>query len=548
MSHYDSLSMDEYVRQRNRFFYWFNKAQGSSIIPDGSALLDSLMQSYHINNSLVESYLTTAREDSALFSDFKIADLRPFKNKLRQICLELVGVNQNQIVRENQALKDDMDNKVRLVIYIGLLIVLSLALRFMFQVTNSVIKPVEKLTQNLRLIGMGMINPKIDITTNNELVELTSEFNKMTERWRLYERMNVQQMLTEKQKTEALVESLTEPIIATNENDEIILMNQAAADVFDNHVYQWRDKSVPEIILNEQLVNVLQTDTAQTHAASGSDVLITIEKAGQHLYFRPRQTKIVDAQGNVQGMVTLFHDIIRFKKLDEMKSDFIATVSHEFCTPLTSLNMTVDILSQQVVGPVNDQQGELLSAAKKDCDRLIKLVRELLDLSRLESGRYIMKLEPLNLHQVMNEFIGPLNLVVNDKKILLKIYISEALPLIHGDRQQLSWVITNLINNALRYTPEHGTIRLSAAQNDGMITIQVSDTGKGIPKEALATIFEKFVQIKKSSETTPGSVGLGLAIARQVVEQHGGAIWVDSEPGIGSTFTFTLPIQRMKNG
>jgi signal transduction histidine kinase len=227
-----------------------------------------------------------------------------------------------------------------------------------------------------------------------------------------------------------------------------------------------------------------------------------------------------------------------------MKSELMATVSHEFRTPLTSINMTIDILQEEIIGRINSQQRELLQAAKDDSIRLIKLVKELLDLSRLESGKYQMKMDQVSLQQLVTESLKPLTLLMKEKQIDLEVNIDHNFPIFWGDQQQLSWAIINLVNNALRYTPQHGKITIAAEQKNGEIYVHIADTGRGIPKEALETIFEKFVQFKEPTDSTPGSVGLGLAITKQVVEAHGGKIWVESEPGRGSTFTFTMPIAR----
>jgi len=271
------------------------------------------------------------------------------------------------------------------------------------------------------------------------------------------------------------------------------------------------------------------------------DPLFAFTRNDLKLYFRPRQAHIVDEYGNIQGVVTLLQDVTRFKDLDRMKSEFIATVSHELRTPLTSLSMGIDILSQEVLGSVNQRQKDLLIAAKDDSERLRKLVKELLDLSKLESGKYEMKKEFVDFRQLAIDAMRPLRLPFEEKKIELELNIPEHLPVLSADPHQLGWVVTNLLSNALRYTDAGGTVKLTAKDDKQNILVAVADTGHGIPEENLETVFDKFVQVKSSTETTPGSVGLGLAIAREVVEAHGGRIWVESRVGVGSTFFFTIP-------
>jgi len=272
------------------------------------------------------------------------------------------------------------------------------------------------------------------------------------------------------------------------------------------------------------------------------DPLLSIQQPGEQiLYFRPRQTTIIDESNNILGVVTLLQDVTRFKNLDRMKSEFIATVSHELRTPLTSINMAVDILSQEVLGNVNESQKDMLATAKDDCERLTKLVKELLDLSRLESGKYELKRESINLRSVVEEALKPLRLQFREKRIRLETDIAQDTPEVPGDHQQLSWVITNLVSNALRYTPADGKVTIHSDIAGDSVRVSVSDSGRGIPADAIEVIFDKFVQVKRSTDATPGSVGLGLAIAKEVVEAHGGTIWVESSMGHGSTFFFTIP-------
>ena len=209
--------------------------------------------------------------------------------------------------------------------------------------------------------------------------------------------------------------------------------------------------------------------------------------------------------------------------------------------------MAVDILSQEVLGGVNEPQKDMLATAKDDCERLTKLVKELLDMSRLESGRYELKRESINFRSVVEESLKPLRLQFREKGIRLEADIPLDTPEVPGDHQQLSWVLTNLVSNALRYTPADGTVTIHAATAGDCVQVSVSDSGRGIPADAIEVIFDKFVQVKQSTDATPGSVGLGLAIAKEVVEAHGGKIWVESSMGQGSTFFFTVPRPKRNN-
>jgi signal transduction histidine kinase len=544
LSRFDPQNLDYLHKQKDRFLHGYQLARETALSIQESVILDSIFQVYSKYLSKSQTFFELAKNKNSTTLTFQIKNILPLRQKLQKLCLELLEVNQVQIVGTNLAVKKVADKKVIIALIALSILAILLALGFYLRFNRNVIRPALTLSKNLRQISSGHLNPKIDITSDDELADLSMEFNKMTERLQAYEKMNIQQIIAEKAKSEELVKSLREPIIVTNENYEIMLMNQAAIDMLEIHTAQWQNKPIQEVVTDERLAKFLTADAKRREEIVHTDFVISLVRGDKTLDYRPRQTIIPVEQGRFLWLVTLFQDVTRFKQLDRMKSELMATVSHEFRTPLTSINMTIDILQEEIIGKINPQQRELLKAAKDDSLRLIKLVKELLDLSRLESGKYQMKMDQVSLQQLVNESLKPLTLLMKQKQIDLEVNIDDNFPIFWGDQQQLSWAVINLVNNAVRYTPQHGKITIAAEQKNGEIHVHVSDTGRGIPKEELETIFEKFVQLKEPTDSTPGSVGLGLAITKQVVEAHGGKIWVESEFGRGSTFTFTMPIAR----
>jgi len=536
------LAYISYQRSRDRFLNWYQRALAADLPQPDKAILDSMIYTYKAYLTNSEAFYTLCKQNSPLARPFHMESIVPVEQRLRGQCLRLIEVTQALTTSAVDLARDAM-NRSMILIAVAALISIFFAFWSNAQVSRNVIRPASTLARTIRLISRGQLNQKIDITTNDEFAELSSEFNKMTERLRTYEEMDIHQLIAEKNKSETIVTSIDEPLIVTDAEHKVVLMNLTAAQMLGNPATGMEGRPVEEVVADTRLRRLLLASEEQLRETAHSDFLLKLENGKNTIYYRPRQTIIVDETGQNQGIVTLFEDVTRFKDLERLKTEFIATVSHEFRTPLTSINMTIDILSQQLLGPVSAQQAELLTNAKEDCGRLTKLVRELLDLSRLETGHHQMKMVPLNLAKIVQEAIGPLRLPFRNKEIRLTSEV-EGMPAFLGDPQQLSYVFTNLLSNALRHTPAGGEVRISAAAEPEEIRVAVADNGSGIPLEAQASIFEKFVQVRKESETTPGSVGLGLAIARQVVHAHGGRIWVESEPGQGSTFYFTLPLTR----
>jgi PAS domain S-box-containing protein len=534
-----------YVRfsiYRTGFLGWLGKANQSGQSDREKNVLDRISQDYSQYNQLSDSlyHLLQIRGQTRAASNLKSRVIRPVFDSLKEGCFEYLAINQDAMTLTEGRLNQTASDATLTVITISIVAVF-LSFFTSVRFIRSIILPAEKLTRSVRKISSGHLNQKIDVNTDDEIGELSREFNKMTERLRTYEQMNIQQLIAEKKKSETIVESIADPVIVTDKDGVLVLMNQAAATVFEVRGTDWQGKAVREVVGNQSWAEVMELGSTRRIEQEHSDPLFAFTRNDLKLYFRPRQAHIVDEHGNIQGVVTLLQDVTRFKDLDRMKSEFIATVSHELRTPLTSLSMGIDILSQGVVGSVNQRQKDLLVAAKDDSERLRKLVKELLDLSKLESGKYELKKELVDFRRLVADAVRPLRLPFDEKQIRLELNIPEHLPALSADPHQLTWVVTNLLSNALRYTDTGGKVQLTAKEEKEGLFVAVTDTGHGIPRENLETVFDKFVQVKSSTETTPGSVGLGLAIAREVVEAHGGRIWVESQMGVGSTFFFTIP-------
>jgi NtrC-family two-component system sensor histidine kinase KinB len=380
------------------------------------------------------------------------------------------------------------------------------------------------------------------VLSDDEIGQLSREFNKMTERLRQYDQINIDTLLSEKRKSEVIVDSITDGLIMTDASSTILHVNRLVADLFGFDEMSAIGRPAADMVHDERLLALLRAPVdASVQVDDRRLSFIQIEREGTTYFFRPKVTVLRSPDGELYGVLLLMQDITQFKELDRLKSDFIATVSHEFRTPVTSINMSVDILDQQLLGPLTSKQKELVASAKEDCYRLTKLARELLQLSKLESGRVQVRDETLNMHDLVEATLRPLRIQFKEKKVTLEANVPSSLPTFVADEQQLSWVVTNLVTNALKYTPEGGSVVVRGMEEAAGLRLEVRDTGVGIAREHLDRIFDKFVQVRNTAGTTPGSVGLGLAIAKEIVEMYGGRIWVESEVGQGSMFAFVLP-------
>jgi NtrC-family two-component system sensor histidine kinase KinB len=534
------------------FFYWEEQATRSISVPLQASTLDSIRGVYRQYLALAD--LMQARILQGAFEDaiqYYYTNIRPTSDRLRELCFTLFEINQTAM-HNAETRTHTIANQTAYGTMITSIVTLILSVGAALWLIKVLIKPAEQLTQTVSKIGKGKLDLKIDVLSDDEIGQLSREFNKMTERLRRFELMNIEQIISEKRKSEAIVESISDALIVTDANLGILHLNKAAADLLNIRVDEAVRKKASEVVTDERILALIRDAAGADHnrdsrGANGrvndrDFTYLHVEHGGRDYYFRPKTTRIFDNEGRLYGIVTLLQDVTQFKELDRMKSDFIATLSHEFKTPLTSINMSIDILKQGILGDLNQRQKELIESTKEDSMRLTKLAKELLQLSKLESGKLQFRNVELSIRSVIEFSVRPLSLQFQEKGVALELDVPDGLPPLIADEQQISWVITNLVTNALKYTDGGGRVTIRARAEHASVVVSVEDTGQGIAPEHLNDIFDKFVQVQRTSDYTPGSVGLGLAIAKEIVDAYGGRIWVESQQGKGSTFTFVLPL------
>jgi PAS domain S-box-containing protein len=528
----------QFMEAKDEFYQLFHQAKENQDLPDAKPILENVRSTY-------EGYLlvTDSLTQLALHGDVREAKsfyyntVRPFSQRLTDNCFWLIEENQVQMNSVAAQTKTTSDEAIIAILFASFLAT-ALSIATMIRFTKRIIEPAERLTETVHKIGRGRLDLKLDINTNDEVGELSREFNKMTERLRKFEELNIEKILSEKKKSETIVESISDAIIVCDSDLNIQLMNHSAEQLLNVNEHEVLGKPLDQSVSDERVLKIFRR---RQDPQILNQPYILFQHNNRYVYMRPRVSDIPAPHGQSGGVVLVLQDVTQFKELDKMKSDFMAAVSHEFRTPLTSINMGVDILRQQLIGPLTKAQEELLNSSKQDCERLTKLVRELLQLSKLESGKIELRTDQVSIQKIIESTLQPLRLPFQQKGVTLLCTMGDELPLLIGDEQQFSWIISNLVSNALRYTDTGGVVEVQAISQTEHVLVSVKDTGRGIAPEHIGKIFDKFVQVKQSSDTTPGSVGLGLAIAKEIVEMYGGKIWVESKLGKGSTFYVQLP-------
>jgi signal transduction histidine kinase len=537
----DTTAGGSFPENRELFVYWQKEAARTIALPNEEPLRDSIQGAWIRYVVVADSMIS--RINQGAFPEAKqyyFAVVRSQSDRLRELCFRLFEINQAAI-RSAGKRTQAIASQTAFGMMLASIITLILSIIATAWLIRGVVTPAEELTERVKQIGAGRLDLKIDVLSDDEVGQLSREFNKMTERLKRFEQMNIDQIISEKRKSDTIVQSIADGLIMTDAAMRIVHINQVVSELYRLGNADFVGRPLQSVVQDARIVALIGSSIPGELPGEQKPTLLQYTRDDNTLYFRPKVTRILDGEGALYGVLMLLQDVTQFKELDRMKSDFIATLSHEFRTPVTSMSMSVDILNQGILGPLNEKQKELIASAKEDCHRLTKLARELLQLSKLESGRIHLKNEELEIRSVIESALRPLQLQFNEKGVRLTAELSGTLPRLIADEQQLSWVITNLVTNALKYTQSGGLVTVRAREDERDLLVEVEDTGVGIAPEHLESIFDKFVQVKRSSDTTPGSVGLGLAIAKEIVEMYGGKIWASSVLGKGSVFSFRLP-------
>lgn len=331
----------------------------------------------------------------------------------------------------------------------------------------------------------------------------------------------------EKSKMKVMVERMSEGVAMFDEKDELVIANSAFKEMTGGDLSLLGE-------LDEIKKRRKQPKVLDIHLEKPFPRIINSESAC-----------IEDDNGRYLGIVVLLRDVSKEREIEQMKSDFVSLVSHELRTPLVAIKGAADNLLDGLAGELNDTQKDCLVLSKRNIDRLNRLISDLLDISRIEAGKIQLNKQPADAASIVKDVLGLFQASAKEKNIALESLLSEELPLVTIDSDKINQVLTNLVGNALKFTPAQGKIIVKVFRAENFLRVEVKDTGVGIPKQDLEKVFDKFYQVDRNkSFTSVKGTGLGLPISKGIVERHGGKIWAESEAGQGSKFIFTLPVVR----
>ncbi|MBP6965557.1 MAG: GAF domain-containing protein [Armatimonadetes bacterium] len=349
------------------------------------------------------------------------------------------------------------------------------------------------------------------------------------------------EVVEEKEELEHIIESVYAGLLMVNKEGRIMQANASAREMFG---IQSKDISrlYYEIIEDSKCKEIISSALESGEETAGEISLLTEDESVEHIY--QLQTALVKSEeGQVMGAVAIFNDITELRNIERMKTAFVSTVSHELRTPLTSIKGFISTLLADVEGYYDgDTQREFYTIIDTECDRLTRLISDLLNVSRIEAGRALdLNPKEVELYSLVEKVISVQRSYTNKHE--LKVELEEGIPTIIADEDKVDQILTNLTNNAIKYSPKGGEVTIRGSYADGFVTLSVTDQGMGIPKEHIAKVFDRFHRIDNRDTRQVGGTGIGLYLVKHLVEAHGGKIWIESEVGQGSSFIFTLPLK-----
>lgn len=465
------------------------------------------------------------------------ARFRPLFEEIRSLAGEILEMNQANMSEANDAARAQADSAQRRMM-IAILSCAALAIAFSGLTQRWILDPVRRLIESADEIRRGNLDLVLTTEAKDEIGQLSAAFNSMAEGLRTIHRSQRRDLVRTRRATSEVFKALPSAIAVLDLDGRVDVATREAEEFF---------RLKPGVRVEELGFEWLSPltrraqDEGRVVEAPAKQGFIQVFKNNREHFFAPVVVPIFMETGRdeITGTVVILRDVTSLREQQELKRSAVTTVSHQLRNPLTSVRMSIHLLLEENLGPLNARQTELLLAAREESERLTAIVEELLDLNRMESGRTLLDLERIPPHDLVRDSIEPFQAEARDKGVALVNAVAVDLPEVNGDFKRLQHVLANLLSNALRFTQAGGTVNVEAAAEAQRVRFTVTDSGSGIPETDLSRVFEPFYRVEGQGKSS--GIGLGLAIVREIVRTHGGSVGVSSTPGQGAAFWFTLP-------
>ena len=480
----------------------------------------------------------TLQDESALRRRY-FAEMEPGFSRAKAAAERILELNQDAIVHKSDEARR-MGERNRSLLVLSTICAFGLALFASVWLTRRALRPLQLLTLAVRSIGEGNLDARARLRGEDEIAQVGRELDMMADKLREYRSSSLGELLQAQQASQAAIDSLPDPVLVLSVEGRVLNVNQAAETLLQISAgAEPLARMPPEMREAVEKVRTHVVSGKGAYAPRGLEEAVRVRAEGGDRALLPRATPLYSEQGGVVGATIVFQDVTRLLRFDELKNDLVATVAHEFRTPLTSLRMAIHILIEGTVGSLTERQADLLYAAREDCERLQGIVDDLLDLSRIQAGRVEVSLTSISAKSVVDAAVAAKADAARDAGVRLEEKLGEPVLPVLVDPERIGLVFDNLIGNAIRHSPPGGRIEIRARPDDERVRFEVQDQGPGIPAEYRQRVFEKFFRVPG---TKGEGIGLGLYISHEIVSAHGGDMGVDTTPEQGSRFWFTLRV------
>jgi signal transduction histidine kinase len=448
---------------------------------------------------------------------------------IRRSIYRIQDLNEMAIVRKNAVAQQTAESAKNVLTVIFTILTL-VAFTFIFNLPGIISDPIRSLSEGILAIANKNYKKRIYLKQDDEFGDLANAFNVMAGKLDEYESSNLAKIKFEKSRIETIINQMRDGIIGLDEKRNILFLNAVSEKLLGLHEAEIIGKYAPDIALTNDLVRTLLQDDP-----GKKDLKIFADN--KESYF---SKDVLDVTNNatIIGQVIVLRNITPFHELNEAKTNFIATVSHELKTPISSIKMSASLLTDLRVGDLNGEQQELIRSITDDADRLLKITGELLNMSQVETGNIQLKLQPADPGMIVTQAIQAVQFQAQQRQVQIRANAPEGLPFIQADMEKTSWVLINFLTNAIKYSPEQSLVEVDAFRKDNKVEFVVRDHGKGIDEKYLPRIFDRYFKVPGTHDRN--GTGLGLSISKEFIEAQGGKIWVDSQIGEGSRFGFVF--------
>lgn len=480
-------------------------------------------------NSTLRNYFETYKKNGQRQEDVV---------QIREWLIEVMEMNMQAI-----ALKSELANKTAVQATIWIAIAgtacFVIALGLLINLPSNIADPIQKLTASIKQIASSNYKERVFLDKDDEFGALAQSFNTMAQKLEEYNSSHLAKLMRQKKRIEALINNMSDVVIGLDENMQVIFVNEEACKVLGLEEDEMVGKNSKDLALYNDLMRLLLKEMSLEQVEKEPLKIIRNDKENYFdKQFLPIEiTPTGEELKELVGHVIILKNITEFKELDAAKTRFIATVSHEFKTPISSMKMSLQLLKNERIGTLNDEQNTLIDSIQDDAGRLLKITSELLNLTQIESGKIAMNKQSCLVSEMVQDAVEANHSQAEQKRITLEVKLPEVLQPVEVDGEKTTWVLTNLIANAINYSHESSVVQITVEQQEQGTIIKVKDEGMGIPPEYLNKVFDRYFRVPGTHKE---GTGLGLAISKEIIEAQQGTITVHSEYGVGSEFVLLL--------